>query len=125
MVTKWGLSDKLGPLMYDEDDGEVFLGMSAGVKPKPHSQQTAQAIDEEVRRIIDDCYGEANRLLTEERGQAAFDGQCADRVRNPAAGADRRHHGGAKPRQPKPPKAGKGSKSGTPEPAIGGPAEEH
>ena len=38
MVTKWGLSERMGPLMYDEDDGEVFLGMSAGAKPKPHSR---------------------------------------------------------------------------------------
>jgi len=53
MVTRWGLSEKLGPLKYDEDDGEVFLGMSAGVKTKPISDETAHSIDEEVRFIID------------------------------------------------------------------------
>ena len=42
MVTKWGLSERLGPLMYDEDDGEVFLGMSAAIKPKPHSPEDRQ-----------------------------------------------------------------------------------
>jgi len=65
MVTKWGLSDRMGPLMYDEDDGEVFLGMSAGAKPKPHSPDTSRAIDEEVREIIDGCYAEAAKLLAE------------------------------------------------------------
>ncbi len=65
MVTKWGLSERMGPLMYDEDDGEVFLGMSAGAKPKPHSPDTSRAIDEEVRKIIDDCYAEAVELLAE------------------------------------------------------------
>ncbi len=63
MVTKWGLSEKLGPLMYDEDDGEVFLGMSAGAKPRHMSDDTAEAIDQEVRSIIDECYGRAKKLL--------------------------------------------------------------
>ena len=65
MVTKWGLSEDLGPIMYDEDDGEVFLGMSAGVKPKPISGATAKAIDEEVRRIVEQCYAKARGILTE------------------------------------------------------------
>ena len=49
MVTRWGLSDSMGPLLYDEDDGEVFLGMSAGAKPKHFSNETAQAIDKAGR----------------------------------------------------------------------------
>jgi cell division protease FtsH len=65
MVTKWGLSERLGPLKYDEDEGEVFLGMSAGARPKPFSPVTAQAIDEEIRDIIDDCYNTAKTLLEE------------------------------------------------------------
>ena len=65
MVTKWGLSEELGPIMYDEDDGEVFLGMSAGMKPKPVSGATAEAIDAEVRRIVDQCYGHAKDILVE------------------------------------------------------------
>ena len=65
MVTKWGLSEVLGPIMYDEDDGEVFLGMSAGVKPKPISAATAKAIDEEVRRIVEQCYTKARSILVE------------------------------------------------------------
>ena len=124
MVTKWGLSEKLGPLMYDEDDGEVFLGMSAGVKPKPHSQQTAKAIDEEVRRIIDECYAEAKRLLTESEDKLhlmanaliEFETLLPEQIDDIMAGA--------KPRAPTPPKANKDSQSGASEAVIGGPAEE-
>ncbi len=65
MVTKWGLSEELGPIMYDEDDGEVFLGMSAGMKPKPISGATAEAIDAEVRRIVEECYARAKAILVE------------------------------------------------------------
>ena len=65
MVTQWGLSEKMGPLMYDEGGEEVFLGRSAGQPNKSVSDETAKAIDEEVRRIIDECYGVAQRLLEE------------------------------------------------------------
>ena len=65
MVTKWGLSEKLGPLMYDDDSEEVFLGRSAGHSPKVYSPETAQRIDEEVRSIIDDCYDHAKHLIVE------------------------------------------------------------
>jgi cell division protease FtsH len=65
MVTQWGLSEKMGPLMYDEGGEEVFLGRSAGQPSKSVSDETAKSIDEEVRRIIDECYGVAQRLLEE------------------------------------------------------------
>jgi len=65
MVTQWGLSEKMGPLMYDEGGEEVFLGRSAGQPNKSVSDETAKSIDEEVRRIIDECYGVAQRLLEE------------------------------------------------------------
>ena len=67
MVTKWGLSDELGPLQYSEDDGEVFLGRAAATPSKPVSDQTAEAIDREVRNIIDRCYEKAKKLLEENR----------------------------------------------------------
>ncbi len=67
MVTKWGLSEKLGPLMYAEDDGEVFLGRSAGGTPKHHSGETAKLIDEEVKSIIDFCYNRARQILEDNR----------------------------------------------------------
>ncbi len=65
MVTKWGLSEKLGPLMYDEEEEEVFLGMSAGSRKGQLSGETAKMIDEEVRQIIDDCYQAARKNLEE------------------------------------------------------------
>lgn len=67
MVTKWGLSEKLGPLMYSEDDGEVFLGRAAATPTKQVSIETAKAIDEEVKHIIDDCYERAAKILEENR----------------------------------------------------------
>lgn len=65
MVTKWGLSEKLGPLMYSEEDEEVFLGMSAGHQRIQMSDDTARLIDQEVRAIIDDCYQTARTLLVD------------------------------------------------------------
>ncbi len=62
MVTKWGLSERLGPLTYSEDDGEVFLGRSV-TQHKQVSDDTAHAIDEEVRRIIDSNYALATQML--------------------------------------------------------------
>ncbi len=67
MVTKWGLSEKLGPLMYAEEEGEVFLGRSMGSNQSNVSADTAKLIDLEVRSIIDECYGTAKRLLQENR----------------------------------------------------------
>jgi len=63
MVTKWGLSEKMGPLMYEEEEGEVFLGRSAGGAGSHVSGDTKRQIDEEIRRIIDECYNTAEQLL--------------------------------------------------------------
>ena len=62
MVTKWGLSEKLGPLTYAEDEGEVFLGHSVA-QHKSVSDETAHAIDEEVRAIVDRSYTRAEDIL--------------------------------------------------------------
>ena len=62
MVTKWGLSDRLGTLTYAEDDGEVFLGRSV-TQHKQVGDKTRDAIDEEVRRVIDDNYNRAKGIL--------------------------------------------------------------
>ncbi|MEX0450963.1 ATP-dependent zinc metalloprotease FtsH [Spiribacter sp. 218] len=64
MVTKWGLSDKMGPLAYGEDEGEVFLGHQV-TQHKTISDETAHSIDEEVRRIVEENYAEAKRILQE------------------------------------------------------------
>jgi cell division protease FtsH len=69
MVTKWGLSDAMGPLMYDEGGEEVFLGRTAAQPAKAMSDETALAIDKEVRAIIDECYEKARNLLEEHRGK--------------------------------------------------------
>jgi cell division protease FtsH len=62
MVTKWGLSEKLGPLAYSEDEGEVFLGRSV-TQHKNLADDTARVIDEEVRDVIDRNYKHAEQLL--------------------------------------------------------------
>jgi len=62
MVTKWGLSDRLGPLTYSEESGEVFLGRSV-TQHKQVSDVTAHAIDEEVRRVIQENYKRAKGIL--------------------------------------------------------------
>lgn len=66
MVTKWGLSEKLGPLLYEEEEGEVFLGRSV-TQRKNVSAQTAIDIDNEVRSVIDRCYDRARTILMENR----------------------------------------------------------
>ena len=65
MVTKWGLSEKLGPLMYAEDE-ESYLGRGGGQSANV-SGETAKLIDSEVRSIIDQCYNTAKQILTENR----------------------------------------------------------
>ena len=67
MVTKWGLSETLGPLQYEEDDQEVFLGKSAGSSRSHVSGETAKVIDEEVKKIIDSCYEKARAILVDNR----------------------------------------------------------
>ncbi|MBK9131057.1 MAG: ATP-dependent zinc metalloprotease FtsH [Gammaproteobacteria bacterium] len=64
MVTKWGLSEKLGPLTYSEEEGEVFLGHSV-TQHKNVSDETAHAIDKEIRAFIDRNYERSRRILTE------------------------------------------------------------
>lgn len=64
MVTRWGLSDRLGPLTYAEEEGEVFLGRSV-TKHKNVSDDTAHAIDEEIRSVVDRNYDRAASILNE------------------------------------------------------------
>ncbi len=66
MVTKWGLSEKLGPLTYMEEEGEIFLGHSVA-QNKHVSDETAHIIDEEIRVIIDRNYVRAEQILREHR----------------------------------------------------------
>ncbi|WP_440986005.1 ATP-dependent zinc metalloprotease FtsH [Xanthomonas sontii] len=64
MVTKWGLSDELGPIAYGEEDDEVFLGRSV-TQHKSVSDDTARRIDEVVRSILDKAYAKTTQILTE------------------------------------------------------------
>ncbi len=64
MVTKWGLSDRMGPLMYGDDEGEVFLGRSV-TQHKAVADETARAIDQEVRAVVDRNYQRAETILKE------------------------------------------------------------
>ena len=64
MVTRWGLSERLGPLAYSEEEGEVFLGRSV-TKHKMVSEETAHLIDEEIRSFIDRNYERSESILKE------------------------------------------------------------
>ena len=68
MVTEWGMSDALGPMVYGENEGEVFLGRSV-TNHQSVSEATMQQVDQEIRRIIDQQYGIARKLLEENRGK--------------------------------------------------------
>ncbi|MEE8499490.1 MAG: cell division protein FtsH, partial [Kiloniellales bacterium] len=64
MITEWGMSDKLGPLRYNENQEEIFLGHSVA-RSQHVSEATAQMIDEEIRRVIDEAEATARKVLTE------------------------------------------------------------
>ena len=64
MVTEWGMSERLGPLRYNENTEEVFLGHSVA-RSQHISEATAQIIDEEIRRIIEEAENKARDVLTE------------------------------------------------------------
>ena len=128
MVSKWGLSEALGPLSYDENEDEVFLGRSV-TQHKNVSDETHRLIDKEVRRIIDGAYDRARQILTDHDRQLhlmadalmqyeTIDAQQIDQIMDgrepdPPDGWD---EGGKPPRDP-----GDGSTVGGPEPA-GSPA---
>jgi cell division protease FtsH len=66
MVTRWGLSEQLGTVSYGENQDEVFLGMSVS-RTQNASEATVQKIDSEIRRLVEEGYNEATRILTEKR----------------------------------------------------------
>ncbi|HET6491746.1 MAG TPA: ATP-dependent zinc metalloprotease FtsH [Burkholderiales bacterium] len=66
MVTRWGMSDTLGPMVYGENEGEVFLGRSITTH-KNVSESTMQQVDSEIRRIIDEQYSLARKLIEDNR----------------------------------------------------------
>jgi cell division protease FtsH len=133
MVTKWGLSEKLGPLMYAEEEGEVFLGRSAGSQHTNVSAETAKLIDQEVRSIIDQCYGTAKQLLVENRDKLDLMAEALMKYETIDSEQIDDIMAGRPPREPRDWQGGSGT-SGTPTPReetdrpeapIGGPAGEH
>ena len=66
MVCNWGMSDKLGMIEYGEGQGEVFLARDIS-SPRNYSEETAKTIDDEVKKLTDEAYAEATRLITEHR----------------------------------------------------------
>ncbi|WP_130906449.1 ATP-dependent zinc metalloprotease FtsH [Pseudomonas sp. Sample_16] len=129
MVTKWGLSEKLGPLMYAEEEGEVFLGRGGGGQSASFSGETAKLIDSEVRSIIDQCYGTAKQILTDNRDK--LDAMADALMKYETIDAEQIDDimAGRTPREPRDWSGGTGA-SGTPpavqgerpETPIGGPA---
>jgi len=146
MVTKWGLSEKLGPLMYSEDEQEVFLGMSAGGPRIQISPTTQKLIDEEVRAIVDDCYARAEKILGDNRdkldamAEALLDYETIDREMiddimagkkpNPPKSWDEKHGGDPDTTEADSSDSADSadradSKSPKPSGPVGGPASEH
>ncbi len=132
MVTKWGLSEKLGPLMYAEEEGEVFLGRSAGSQHANVSGETAKLIDEEVRAIIDHCYGAAKQILSDNRDKLDMMAEALMKYETIDAEQIDDIMAGREPREPRDWQGGSGasgtplsSEGGRPETPIGGPAGEH
>ena len=68
MVAEWGMSEKLGPLRFHDNEEEIFLGHSV-TQRKNVSEATAQVIDEEIRRLIDEAGAMARKILTEKLDQ--------------------------------------------------------
>ena len=131
MVTKWGLSEKLGPLAYEEEEGEVFLGKQMSQR-KAMSEQTAEEIDREVRAIIDSCYGRAKQILEDNRDKLDLMADALMQYETIDADQIDDIMSGHKPRPPKDWRdqgPGNGAAAtGDPKPgddAIGGPANNH
>ena len=122
MVTKWGLSDRLGPLVYNEEDGEVFLGHSIG-KRKEVSDDTAHIIDEEIRAIIDGNYKRAEKILQDNLDKLHLMAEAllkyetidTDQIRDIMAGKEPREPQGWSGTTP-PPQSSNVTGTGTPNP---------
>ena len=132
MVTKWGLSEKLGPLLYGEDEDQGYLGRGGGGQSSGLSADTARLIDSEVRSIIDQCYGTAKQILTDNREK--LDAMADALMKYETIDAEQIDDimAGRTPREPRDWEGGSGTPSAPitppdvrPEAPIGGPAAEH
>lgn len=121
MVTKWGFSEVLGPLKYDENEGEVFLGMSAGTPSTTVSDNTAKKIDEEIRSIVHRLYERSKDILQDniEKLHVMANALIEYETLSPEQVGD--IMAGGKPRAPTPPE----QTSASGESVSESPAEEH
>ena len=132
MVTKWGLSEQLGPLTYSEDDGEVFLGRSV-TQHKQVSDETAHTIDQEIRQIINTNYKRAEEILGENRDKLDAMSDALMKYETIDEGQLKEIMAGKEPSPPEdwdshdPPRAGKSDDTvkKPDDSSIGGPAEQH
>jgi cell division protease FtsH len=132
MVTKWGLSERLGPLTYSEDQGEVFLGRSV-TQHKQVSDVTAHAIDQEIRGLIDSNYSHAKSILEthldklHKMADALIKFETIDdsQIKDIMAGRDPKPPAGWDDSATSPPSGGKTRERDTPEAPIGKPASQH
>jgi cell division protease FtsH len=124
MVTEWGMSDLLGPMVYGENEGEVFLGRSITTH-KNVSEATMQKVDSEIRRIIDAQYGVARKIIEDERDKVEkmaktllqWETLEADQVSDIMAGREPRPPKPASVPAQQPPKDGTPAVSATAAPA--------
>ncbi|MCC5884087.1 MAG: ATP-dependent zinc metalloprotease FtsH [Halomonas sp.] len=121
MVAKWGLSEEMGPIMYDEDESHQFLGGPGQGGGKLKSGETISRLDKEVRKVIDECYERARVILEENRDKLdamaealmQYETIDADQLKDIMEG-----------RTPRPPKDWEDGDSGTPAPVGGEPEPE-
>ncbi|MDM7858205.1 ATP-dependent zinc metalloprotease FtsH [Thiopseudomonas acetoxidans] len=136
MVTKWGLSEKLGPLLYAEDENESYLGRGGSSHIGKVSGETAKLIDQEVREIIDSSYETAKRILVENRDKLdamaealmKYETIDSDQIDDIMSGRTVREPKGWKDDSTPPPSANAEKPSepeSRPETPIGGPAGEY
>ena len=125
MITKWGYSSKLGPMKYSEESGdEPFLGRSAASSSTAFSDQTSELIDSEARKIIDDCYSAATKILKDNidklhsmaKALVEFETLDSDQIEDIMAGAS--------PRSNDDGDSGNKKKKSTSKPSISDPANQ-
>jgi cell division protease FtsH len=139
MVTQWGLSTKMGPMLYAEEEGEVFLGNSMS-RASSMSDDTARAIDAEIKSLIDRNYERAQRILEDNKDvlhtmkdalmkYETIDAKQIDDlmnrtdVRSPADWDDSKPSGGDKPSGGSPVKEGEITTDGVDKPSVGKPGD--
>jgi len=118
MVTRYGMSDLMGPMVYGENEGEVFLGRSI-TRTVNMSEETMRKVDSEIRKIIDQQYAVARKLLDDNRDKV--EAMAAALLELETIDADQIDDlmSGRPPRPPKPTQSASGSAPAGPAPGTG------